>query len=147
MKRIINAQNGTLEFDLDDDVEVWPCYINAKNVWSFVGGEFYRFKPFDHIMAIHVIGKNTIANPELFLVSRMNEFSTLNYSSEEAFHGNPYALSMKGMVDINFLLNYDSVGNMLYGQFPESTLQFKLDNVSVFTGWLLINVYIKRNSR
>ena len=149
MKKIINALNGTLEFDKDDDVEIFRCYLNAKNVWVFVGEEHQRFKilKYDHIVAMHIFGKNTIASPQIILNCRLQSLDNGTFTSASNVCYDLNALTMQSMADINFLLTSDQIKNLLTDQFDNSLLQLRIDSTSVFTGYLYINVYIKRNAR
>lgn len=149
MKKIINAMNGAIEFDQDEDVEILSCYIDAKNTYVDVGGEFARIKPFDQIMAIHVFGKNTIASPQIHLYTQLCEFQSwpeVLTDESPLTNDGPVGL-LVGQADVNYLYRYNNCFNVLYGIHPQSIMRMKIHTSSTFTGWLHVNVYVKRNSR
>ena len=147
MKRIINAQNGSIEFDNDDDFEIWTASINTKNTWEFVGSDYkHKFLPHDQVMAIHVFGKNTSASPDLNLFRRLKRYPVGTYTSAENLIFEADNNGFIGIVDINWLFDWKKTNSVLYGQFDVSTLEIMIDNDSNFTGYLFVNVYVKKNN-
>lgn len=146
MKHSIVAQNGTLEIPEHLDVVVWSAYLSAENTWTFVGGEFYQLKPGDMVLAAHFFGKNTAANPMIFLRTRLNEFMTSNYGDIVDL-SDGMVRSFQGMADFNYLFRHEDLWDCLYNQFPVSVMELQIDTGSNFTGSLNADFYILKGSR
>lgn len=148
MRRIVNAQNGTIEFNDDEDFEIWPAFLNSSGVWAYVGGDHpkYVLKPYDQIMAVHVFGKNTAVSPRFALQVQLREHQGAWATGDTRYYPfSLYANTFDGLIDINWIFDWKNSNSILTDQFPRSLLDLKIEDGADFTGYLYANFYIKKN--
>ena len=140
MKFSIVANNGSLEFDENDDIEAFTTKITAKNTYEYLGSEHARFNKNAKIIAIHVVGKNIAATPTLFLSSRVGEYPLGTFDSDIVLtpSGSPFG----GVVDINYLITFDKLDGFYKPYGIKNVYQYVIDNYSNFTGQILITTYV-----
>lgn len=151
MKYLINASNRTLEFNVDD-VSIFHNKIIATNTWTDLYANYdYRVDPFDHVIAVHVYGKNTAASPQINLCYRTkNMVSTVTTSQMNIHHNKLYtgADKLTGLVDINQVYTFNESMTLAGLPANDNMIQVFIDPVgTAFTGYLYVSVYVVRNSR
>lgn len=150
MKRIINATNGSLEFDNAEEIQSVKTFINAPSVYvKLINGNpaTSSFKAGDQILAVHIVGKNTHATPNFSIQSRQVEAtSSTNFNRA----GQPvawYAPSIEGITDINWLYGPGEINPVALFLDVYSEVTYDYQASGNFTGYLHITVYYKRFSR
>ena len=141
MKLSVVAQNGSIHFDENEDIEVIQTVISAKNVWQFLVTEHTRFKDKSKIVAIHVVGKNTSATPNIILRARSSEYASGVFEAEHQLTLDSI-FNFTGMVDVNWLIHSDNFYDFAKPHF-QTVFQYQVLNASFFTGYLVINTYVK----
>lgn len=140
MKTSIVAQNGSLHFDDNEDIELIETFISAKNIWTAVGGDHVTFPKSAKIIAIHVVGKNTAASPTIYLSNRDGNYDAGTFGAEGRTILNQ-SFIFNGMIDINWLIKSDNFNDFTTA-YLNTIFQLRVDNASAFTGNLFFNIYV-----
>ena len=139
MKTSIVAQNGSLHFEENEDIEIFEINITAKNAKVAIGVIYKHFPISSKIIAIHAIGKNTIASQVIYLTLMGEKYNTGNIFYEGVLLGNNFAF--QGMTDINWLIRQNDFYDFEM-KHPENHFRIGIDATSAFTGNLRLFIYV-----
>lgn len=151
MKYQINASNRTLEFEVDD-VEIFHVKLTAVNTWlDLYAGYNNRVDPFDHIIAIHVYGKNTAGSPAIGLDFRTRNNISTAINGPFNIHSNKISSTADkfvGMSDINHVFTFNESSSLAGLPANDNNMQMQINSLnSSFAGYIYVNIYVVRNSR
>lgn len=139
MKNSIPAINGSIEFDDNDDIEIFQVSFSAKDQWNYLGGEFIGFGPNAKVIAIHVSGKNTATSPYIAIEGRVGVHGG-GGSFDPSFFS-PVGINLTGLLDLNHLVHLDRLSGF-DKPYSKNVYQFRIHNASSFTGVLNLTFYV-----